>query len=233
MAKHQALSMWGVLVMIVSVLLVLCRFSSFRAEDICVPDPLNRYIQSAIIEKLNSKHCSIDVDLAYSIACSVEEGCEKYNLPPELVLAVMETESNFRPQAKSYMNARGLMGVMGKTPKGKIVWFTRLQQEGILARESDLFTIHANILAGCFILRYYLDEYNGNMKKALFAYVGGQSEKYRVSVAEKKTKFRLLIADKKEFARQKHEDELQQQLSLAKPLEDLCVTVSSWTPAQN
>jgi hypothetical protein len=232
MAKHSTLPIWGVLIIIVSVL-VLCHFNSFKAEDVCVPDSLNRYIQSAIIEKLNSKHCSIDVDLAYSIACSVEEGCEKYNLPPELVLAVMETESNFRPQARSHMNARGLMGVMGKTPNGKIVWLTRLQQEGILTRESDLLTVHANILAGCFILRYYLDEYNGNMRKALFAYVGGQSKKYRVSVAEKKTKFRLLIADKKEFARQKHEDELQQQLSLTKPLEELCVTVSLWTPAQN
>jgi soluble lytic murein transglycosylase-like protein len=76
-------------------------------------------------------------------------------LPPELVLALIEVESNFDRFAISYAGARGLMQVMP-------FWLDEIGRPG-----DDLFDIHTNLRFGCTILKLYLERERGNRTKAL------------------------------------------------------------------
>lgn len=81
-------------------------------------------------------------------------------LPPELVLAVIDIESNFDRYALSHAGARGLMQVMP-------FWL-----EEIGRPDDNLFFIETNLRFGCTILKYYLDMENGDLQRALGRYNG-------------------------------------------------------------
>jgi len=81
-------------------------------------------------------------------------------LDPQLVLAVIQVESNFRKYAVSRSGARGYMQVMP-------FWV------GLVGRPGDnLFNLRNNLRYGCVILRYYLDSEKGNLYRALARYNG-------------------------------------------------------------
>ena len=82
------------------------------------------------------------------------------DLPPELVLALIDVESNFDRFAISSAGARGLMQVMP-------FWLDEIGRPG-----DDLFDIHTNLRFGCTILKLYLDREHGNRSKALARYNG-------------------------------------------------------------
>ena len=84
------------------------------------------------------------------------------NLYPELVLAVIDVESNFDQFAISRAGAIGLMQVMP-------FWL-----EEIGHPEDNLFDIDTNLRMGCTILRYYLDMENGDITQALARYNGSK-----------------------------------------------------------
>jgi soluble lytic murein transglycosylase-like protein len=81
-------------------------------------------------------------------------------LPPELVLAVIDVESNFDRFAISSAGARGLMQVMP-------FWLDEIGRPG-----DDLFDIHTNLRFGCTILKLYLDRERGDRTRALARYNG-------------------------------------------------------------
>jgi len=81
-------------------------------------------------------------------------------LPPELVLAVIDVESNFDRFAISHAGARGLMQVMP-------FWLNELGRQG-----DDLFDIHTNLRFGCTILKLYLERERGDRTRALARYNG-------------------------------------------------------------
>lgn len=87
-------------------------------------------------------------------------------LPPELVLAVIEVESNFNPYAISSAGARGLMQVMP-------FWLKRFGRPG-----DSLFRVRTNLRYGCTILKYYLDKEGGNLFQALARYNGSRGERW-------------------------------------------------------
>jgi len=81
-------------------------------------------------------------------------------LDPQLVLAVIHVESNFRKYAVSRSGARGYMQVMP-------FWV------GLVGRPGDnLFSLRNNLRYGCVILKYYLDAEKGNLQRALARYNG-------------------------------------------------------------
>lgn len=81
-------------------------------------------------------------------------------LPPELVLAVIDVESNFDRFAISHAGARGLMQVMP-------FWLDEIGRPG-----DDLFDIHTNLRFGCTILKLYLKRERGDRTRALARYNG-------------------------------------------------------------
>jgi soluble lytic murein transglycosylase-like protein len=81
-------------------------------------------------------------------------------LDPQLVLSVIQVESNFRKYAVSSAGARGYMQVMP-------FWV------GLIGHKGDnLFNLRTNLRFGCVILKHYLDIENGNVTRALARYNG-------------------------------------------------------------
>jgi len=81
------------------------------------------------------------------------------NLSPELVAAVVEAESDFRPRLVSNKNAQGLMQIVPET--------------GRLLGCDNPFNPSENIAAGTKYLRYLLDRF-GDQRTALAAYNAGE-----------------------------------------------------------
>ncbi|MBN2158349.1 MAG: lytic transglycosylase domain-containing protein [Spirochaetes bacterium] len=79
---------------------------------------------------------------------------------PELVRAVIETESNYNPRAVSPKGAKGLMQLMPSV----------INDLGV----KDPFNPGENISAGVTMLKDLLVEYDGDYKKALSAYNAGR-----------------------------------------------------------
>lgn len=97
----------------------------------------------------------------------VYQEARKAKLEPELVLAVIQIESNFDKFAISRVGARGLMQVMPFWVK-------------VIGKPNDnLFDMRTNLRYGCSILRHYLDRENGNLRRALARYNGSiKSHRY-------------------------------------------------------
>lgn len=87
-------------------------------------------------------------------------------LDPDLVLAVIQVESDFNPYAISGVGARGLMQVMP-------FWLKRIGKPS-----DNLFHVQTNLRYGCTILKYYLDQAHGNIAKGLAMYNGSNGRTF-------------------------------------------------------
>lgn len=96
---------------------------------------------------------------AAPFAATVQRAAIYYQLPAELIWAVMKVESNFRDQAVSRVGARGLMQLMPRTAAAI----------GI----SDPLDPDQNILAGAYYLRHLANRFGGDIYFTLAAYNAG------------------------------------------------------------
>lgn len=96
----------------------------------------------------------------------VEKYALEYDIPEELLYAVIKTESNFDPSAVSSADARGLMQITPET----FEWLQYRMGEQLPLTE--LFEPETNIRYGAFFLRYLLDEF-GSAETAAAAYNAG------------------------------------------------------------
>lgn len=106
-----------------------------------------------------------DPDERVLILKGVHAEAERHDLPAELVLAVIEVESNFDRFAISYAGALGLMQVMP-------FWLDEIGRPN-----DNLFDIDTNLRMGCTILRHYLDREKGDLQRALARYNGSLGRK--------------------------------------------------------
>lgn len=92
-----------------------------------------------------------------------------YHLDPLLVAAVIKTESNYRPNAKSIKGARGLMQIMPDTGE----WIAG--QMGMKSFQVEVLDQPAvNIKFGCWYLANLFNEFKGDKVLVLAAYNGGR-----------------------------------------------------------
>jgi soluble lytic murein transglycosylase-like protein len=91
----------------------------------------------------------------------------RYSVDPELVRAVIRTESDFNATARSHKGAMGLMQLMPDTAR--------------LHNVVDAYDPVENVEAGVRHLRMLLDRHQGNLELSLAAYNAGSGavEKYR------------------------------------------------------
>ncbi len=91
---------------------------------------------------------------------NVHSEATRAGLQPELVLSVIQVESNFDNFAISWVGARGLMQIMP-------FWLKEIGHPN-----DNLFDIKTNLRFGCTILSYYLKIEKGNLFRALGRYNG-------------------------------------------------------------
>ncbi len=101
-----------------------------------------------------------DPDERIAILTRVHYEATRAELDPELVLAVIEVESNFDRYAISVAGAQGLMQVMP-------FW-----REAIGRPDDNLLHVDTNLRYGCTILKFYLDKEDGDLRRALGRYNG-------------------------------------------------------------
>ena len=120
---------------------------------------------------------------------------KRNKISPELVAAIVHTDSDFRPRLVSQKSAQGLMQIVPETAR--------------LLGVSNPFNPEENIAAGTRYYRYLLDRYNGNEKIALAAYNAGPSnidrfggvppfketQSYLATVQRRRTRYEQRVLD--------------------------------------
>lgn len=120
-----------------------------------------------IAEAINAYCLHLDEETTSSFANTILEESERYGYDWELILAIIMTESQFDPWARSHKGARGLMQVMPDTAK----WLSPqlgLEYEGF----SSLYDPEYNIKLGTRYL-YMMHQKYGDIEKAIAAYNRG------------------------------------------------------------
>lgn len=101
-----------------------------------------------------------DPDERMRILTRVHHEAAIAGLEPELVLAVIDVESNFDTYAVSVAGALGLMQIMP-------FW-----KDEIGRPDDNLIRLETNLRYGCTILKYYLNKEDGDLRRALGRYNG-------------------------------------------------------------
>ncbi|MGC9489952.1 MAG: transglycosylase SLT domain-containing protein [Thermovirgaceae bacterium] len=119
---------------------------------------------------ITSQNKDIDPLVAWRQAVSFVHYSKKYDVPLDLAVAVANTESHFKPEARSGFGAMGVM---------QVAWHVHehlLKANGIAAAE-DLYDPEMGIAAGTLLLSRYLNHY-GSTQRALERYYGGAVSRY-------------------------------------------------------
>lgn len=80
---------------------------------------------------------------------------QEYDIDPNLVFAIIKTESNFDPNAGSNAGALGLMQLMPDT----FDWLQQYKNGEITMDTSQLYDPETNIQYGCIFLEFLLEKY--------------------------------------------------------------------------
>jgi soluble lytic murein transglycosylase-like protein len=133
--------------------------ASVIAPTQCFEDKYDRAVWFALMEPRLARYVR-DTAEREQILHNVHCEAKRVDIPPELVLAVMDVESRFDRFAVSSAGAVGLMQVMPFWP----------QQLGMT--NDQLVRIPDNVRMGTTILGYYLRKERGNYQRALQRYNG-------------------------------------------------------------
>ncbi len=169
----RRISIWPLMAAVAALL-----FALVTVADTAAPDPILR-------ERLREAMADIDsfedkfeaqvwlTDMAIRLGNQVKDPDERVfilkqvhleatqvDMPPEMVLAVIDIESAFDAYAVSRAGAQGLMQVMP-------FWLDEIGRPG-----DRLVDIRTNLRMGCTILRYYYDMEDGDWTRALGRYNG-------------------------------------------------------------
>ncbi len=109
-----------------------------------------------------------DTEKGLDLLRLIHRHAKQADLPPEIVLAVIEIESGFDRFALSHAGAQGMMQVMP-------FW-----KHEIGRPEDNLINLETNLKYGCTILKHYLEKSEGRLAEALARYNGSYGS-YRYS----------------------------------------------------
>ena len=105
-----------------------------------------------------------DVPLSDALQKYIYEICADNGVPVTLVLAMIEYESGFNPDAVSSTDDYGLMQI-------NAINHERLEEQ---YRCADMMNPYQNVFCGVSIIGVYLEEYDGDYTHALMAYNMGE-----------------------------------------------------------
>lgn len=148
----------------------LCTMMSFTHAD-----NLDKFIKTIgeqeiiaqwVTENSNTK---LSDSTALSIVRHTYTNAISNNIKPEVILAMIKTESGFIAKAKSSYGAKGLLQVVPRWHKDKL-------------KGRDPFSPSVSIEVGTTVLKDCLVKHNSNFKKSMRCYSGGAGPKYARSV---------------------------------------------------
>lgn len=96
----------------------------------------------------------------------VSSAAKEFDIPEQLIYAVIHTESSFNPNAVSRANAKGLMQLTDDTNE----WVASMLGE--TTKSGDIFEPKINIRRGSYLLSYLINEFQ-DLETALAAYNAG------------------------------------------------------------
>jgi soluble lytic murein transglycosylase len=121
-------------------------------------------VELAVLSVLDSHRLRVTPEVRHEMAQTILEAAHRYDLEPELILAVIFTESSFDPAAESEVGALGLMQLMPATAT-QVAKELEMEWKG----RQLLTDPETNILMGSFYLRKLLHRFD-DLNVALAAY---------------------------------------------------------------
>ena len=122
----------------------------------------NRYNRSVWMKTMSARLASYisSPKRRKKLLVLVRSEADHAGVPPSLVLAMINVESDFKPWAVSAVGAQGLMQIMP-------FWLKVAGKPG-----DNLFNPRTNVRIGCTVLAYYLKRSHGDIAEALQRYYG-------------------------------------------------------------
>lgn len=162
----------------ISIILLYIPFSSFANNS-------GRLDKQAVYQIIHSKYRTVPSSDIQNIIENVEKNAVRYNLSPEILLAIIEQESNFKKHITSKHGAVGLMQIVPKYHKARI---NRILKKN----NGNIFDIANNIEIGSDLLFELKNKYPLNMRKVLQGYNGNFSNSvYADKILSKSKKFKI------------------------------------------
>ena len=110
------------------------------------------------------EHYVPDKEFRLDLLKNIHREATRVELPPELVIAVIEIESRFDTFAISRSGAQGLMQVMP-------FWLNEIGHP-----DDNLVDMNTNLRMGCTILKYYMNMEKNDLRGALARYNGSYGD---------------------------------------------------------
>lgn len=142
-------------------------------------DGVDEVKKQALATYLADKFRTQEALLREYIDMAWEEANKRDWLDPELLIAIIQKESSFRPKVQSRYGAQGLMQVVRRWHRDK------------LHPSESLFDPEVNIRVGVDVLEEYLDQANGDLNSALRKY-SGNAQGYANSILSESRKLARL-----------------------------------------
>lgn len=130
---------------------------------------------SDYIKRNNFYHDEIN---NYELALAIVQESYKKKLDPYLIVAIMEVESDFRPDGVSIKGAKGLMQIKDDTAKYIAV------KENMNVSTNKINELLINVKLGISYYSYLLKKFDGNHKYTLIAYNLGVNKVYSLMTSK-------------------------------------------------
>jgi soluble lytic murein transglycosylase-like protein len=140
---------------------------------VSVPEASADYRQAQKIATLiseevpTSRAYATSIDL-FDLSRHIIRLSRDYEIDPLLVLAIIKVESGFKPEARSYVGAIGLMQVMP-------IVIREVGRDVQVHHRDDLYDPYKNVRLGIHYFTYLRDKYKNDLRNALVAYNLGPS----------------------------------------------------------